>query len=76
MNLRILLFVCLLGLPGCATMNSETNAKSLLETLEFGPEEEGCFRLSGVIDLNPFPFWTSNVNLLLVKTKGKDVPGC
>jgi hypothetical protein len=60
-------------LMGCA---SNPDAKSVLETLEFGEDEIGCFRFTGMVDVGGNPFTSSNVNISLVKQKGDNAPDC
>ena len=60
------LAVLLLLTTGCA---SNPDAKSLIETLEFGPDETGCFRVSGNIDVGGNPFASTTINVILVKRK-------
>ena len=74
--LKAILLITLLALTSCASQNPDVQARTLLDRLEFGDDEEGCFRLSGQLDLNPIPFMTSNVNLNLVKKKGDTAPDC
>jgi type IV pilus biogenesis protein CpaD/CtpE len=73
MKKTILTVIALAALSGCASQDQK--ARSLLDRLEFGEDEIGCFRLNGSIDLNPMPVFTSNVNLSLVKKKG-EAPDC
>ena len=70
------LLLAVLLFTGCSTLSPESQARSLLDRLEFEEGETGCFRLSGQIDLNPIPFMTSSVTLSLRKTKGDDAPDC
>lgn len=60
------LFIFLL-LTGC--VSADDQAKSLLQTLEFGPDEYGHFKIVGDIDLNPFPFFATTVHIELEKIK-------
>lgn len=73
---RILLVLTLFATTSCTSLTPEGQARSIMDRLEFGPEEEGCFRLSGQIDLNPIPFMSSTVNLDLRKSKGENAPDC
>ena len=73
---RILLMILLLS--GCSS-NPNVTAKGLLETLEFGEDETGCFRVTGTIALSATIFASSNVAVSLVKKKGTDLdpaPDC
>lgn len=51
------------------TSNPQREAKSLLETLEFGPDEYGFFKIVGDIDLNPFPLFSTTIHIELEKIK-------
>ena len=71
---RILLMILLLS--GCS---SSPTAKGLLETLEFGEDETGCFRVTGTVDLSASVFASSSVAISLVKKKGTELdpaPDC
>ena len=73
--MRMLLMVLLLS--GCAS--NPDGAKSLLETLEFGEDETGCFRVTGTVDLSASVFASSSVAISLVKKKGTELdpaPDC
>ena len=67
MKVFILLFA--LTLTGCRSSDPTSQAKSLLETLEFGPDEYGEFQLTGQVDLNPLPLISTNVSINLRKIK-------
>jgi len=74
MNMRasLLTLICIAVLfvvTGCAT--PEQNARSLLDRLEFEGDEYGSFKLTGDLDLNPLPFFTTNVHMDLEKIKDK-----
>jgi hypothetical protein len=73
-----LLLVGLLALMliGCGSTDPQNQAKGFMETMEFGEGEVGCFRLAGMLDLNPIPFMSSNVNIVLVKQTGDEAPDC
>lgn len=75
--MKPLLLVCsALLLFSCSSITPEGQTRSIMDRLEFEPDEQGCFRLSGQIDLNPMPFMTSTVNLDLRKSKGENAPDC
>ena len=72
--MRILFLVLLLS--GCS---SNPSAKGLLETLEFGEDETGCFRVTGTVDLSASMFASRSVAVSLVKKKGTELdpaPDC
>jgi len=69
---KILGLVILLMLGGCTGLT----ATELLEAISFGPEEEGCARITGNLELNAGMFATTTVNILIVKSKGENVPDC
>ena len=74
--MRVLLAGMCLFMAGCSSLTAEGQARGLLDRLEFDEGEEGCFELTGQIDLNPIPFMTSTVNIKLHKKKGEDAPDC
>jgi hypothetical protein len=74
--MRLLLLLPFFLLIGCSAITPEAQARTLLDRLEFGEDETGCFRLSGQVDLNPIPFMSSTVNLDLRKSKGENAPDC
>lgn len=65
--------VLLLVLAGCT--NNPT-AETVLETLEFGPDEEGCFRFVGTVDVSASVWASADVYVILVKHKGDNPPDC
>ena len=70
-----LLAVLITGLllSGC----SGQTTKELLNTLEFGEDEVGCFRVNGSVNLGGNPFASTEVHVNLVKKKGgDDAPDC
>ena len=69
---KLILLIIVALLAGCA---SNPDAKSVIETLEFGEDERGCFRFTGTVAVGG-AFTASNVNLSLVKMKGDDAPDC
>lgn len=71
MKFFIVLFVA--ALSGCA---SGPDARSLFDRLEFGPDETGCFRVTGTLDVGGNPFTSTNVAVSLVKQKGDSPPDC
>jgi hypothetical protein len=66
--LVVVLVVSLFLMAGCA---SNPDAKSLIETLEFGPEECGEFQLTGDVNLgtSPLPGFSTKVHMNLDKRK-------
>jgi len=70
MNITLVL-IFLIVLSGCTALDPEANARSLLDRLEFDDDEYGHFSLVGDLDLNPLPFFTTNVHMELEKTKDK-----
>lgn len=58
-------------LTGCAT--DVQNARTLLDRLEFDENEYGTFDLEGTLDLNPWPFLSTNVHMKLEKVKPEPV---
>ena len=73
MTKLLMIFTATLLLSGCA---NNPDAKSLLETLEFGDDETGCFRVTGTVDVGASMFASSSVAVSLVKKKkgGDDDP--
>lgn len=69
--MKALLILLTLTLAAC--QSTDQQARSLLDRLEFDEGEEGCFRLTGTLDLNPIPLASSNITLNLVKRKGESV---
>jgi hypothetical protein len=69
----VIVIVLLAAISGCA---SNPDAPSLLDRLEFGEGETGCFRVTGLLDVGGNPFASTSVNVSLVKRKGDDAPDC
>lgn len=59
---------------GCASNNPD--ARTLLDRIEFGEDETGCFRVTGTLDVGGNPFTSTNVAVSLIKRKGDDPPDC
>ena len=71
--MKILILALLL--TGCAGQG----AQELLDTLEFGEDEVGCFRVNGSVELGGNPFASTEVHVNLVKKKGTEdnpAPDC
>jgi hypothetical protein len=77
--MRILGIILMMAvLAGCAG-NQDQEARSLFDRIEFGPDEVGCARITGQIDVGGNPFASSNVSVSIVKRKGSpedDIPDC
>lgn len=65
-----LIIISLLAFTGCAT-DPTTQARTLLDRLEFDEDEYGSFELEGTVDLNPLPVFSTNVHMKLEKHKDK-----
>lgn len=67
----VALVLVLLFLSGCSSTPQDQDAKSLLETLEFGPEECGQFQLTGDVEVgsNPLPWFATKMHMNLDKQK-------
>ena len=63
-KMRLLLLLAIVALAGCA---NNPDKKGLMETLEFGEDECGCFR--GNVNIAPSVFTGTNVNAVLHKRK-------
>lgn len=73
---QLMMLVLLVLLTGCS---GNPSAKGLLETLEFGEDETGCFRVTGTINVSATIFASSQVAVALVKKKGTELdpaPDC
>lgn len=70
----IVLLVAILFLSGCASNPTDKDAKSLIETLEFGEDECGEFQLTGEVDVgtSPLPFFKTKLHMNLDKRKQCD----
>jgi hypothetical protein len=71
--MKYVIITTLIFLAGCA---SNPDAKTLIETLEFGEDEIGCFSINGTVAVGGNPFASSNVVVSLVKQKGDGAPDC
>ena len=69
--MKILLSILLLALSGCASSDSQ---RTLLDRLEFGPDECGSFEASGTVDTSSTPFVNANVHVNLNKEKPCEEP--
>ena len=65
----IMILIALVLMTGCTS--TATDARSLLDRLEFEEDEYGSFELEGTVDLNPIPMMTTNVHMKLEKHKDK-----
>lgn len=64
-------------LTSCAS--SSENAKTLIDRLEFNPDESGCIDIRAQVDLNPAPIFSSNATVIYKKSKsveGFSPPEC
>ena len=59
------LFLAVFLLAGCAN-NSE---KSVLDRIEFGEDEYGCARVTGMIDTSASVFASANASVTVLKKK-------
>ena len=66
--------IILFALTGCSTNPDRLNA--LLDRLEFEEDEQGCVRLHGNVDLNPWPMVSTAATLDYRKVKGPEAPQC
>tara|TARA_R110000803_G_scaffold166755_3_gene230027 strand:- start:3724 stop:4011 length:288 start_codon:yes stop_codon:yes gene_type:complete len=69
--LLVLLIIIATAVTGCATPGED--ARTLMDRLEFDDDEYGSFELEGTVDVNPVPFFSTNMHLKLVKNKDKPV---
>ncbi len=81
--MKLLILISVLLLTSCASKgptilpNGELyEARTLLDRVEFGEDETGCIDIRGEVDLNPAPFFSSNAQIILKKSKGEDAPEC
>ena len=61
------LLIIAITLTSCAT--STENAKTLVDRLEFKPDESGCIDIRAQVDLNPAPIFSSNATVIYKKSK-------
>ncbi len=68
--------ICLMFLFSCASplQQTDSEAKTLLETLKFEPDEKGCVELRVSVDLNPAPFFTTMGSIIYKKEKNDGEP--
>lgn len=76
--MKIAMILMVLLLCSCGTTSelqkTDSEAKTLLETLEFEPDEKGCVELRVSVDLNPAPFFTTMGSIIYKKEKNAGEP--
>jgi len=66
MNMKIVVVLLVILLSGCAS----SDARSLLDRIEFDDDEWGCARVQGQIKTSPLPIGGASAQITVVKKKG------
>lgn len=63
--MMVLMFMLVAGCAG----NQDQDTKSMMDRIEFDPDETGCARITGQITVGGNPFASSKLNVTIVKKK-------